>query len=81
MGIDATIGDEVACIRHTYKKGGAVALRFYVVREYRGELENRIFKDIRWVSRRELPKYDFLEADAGLVKDIAAGKVLGPDQR
>ena len=76
LGIDAVIGDEVARIRHTYKKGGAVELRFYLVQEYKGEVENRIFKDIRWVSRRDLPQYDFLEADAGLVKDIAAGKVL-----
>lgn len=81
LGIDAVIGDEVARIRHTYKKGGAVELRFYVVQEYQGEVENRIFKDIRWVTRRELPRYDFLEADAGLVKDIAAGKVLDADQR
>ncbi len=76
LGIDARIGDEVARIRHSYKRGGAVELRFYVVREYRGEIENRIFRDIQWASRKDLPEYDFLEADAALVRDIAAGKVL-----
>ncbi len=76
LGIDARIGDEVARIRHSYKRGGAVELRFYVVREYRGEIENRIFRDIQWASRKDLPDYDFLEADAALVRDIAAGKVL-----
>jgi len=76
LGIDATIGEEVARIRHEYKTGNAVELRFYVVKEYSGEIENRIFKEIRWSSRKELPSYDFLEADLELVKDVAAGKLL-----
>ncbi len=76
LGIDAVIGDEVARLRHTYRHGGAVELRFFVVAEYGGKVDNRIFRDVRWVSRKELPDYDFLEADAELVRDIAAGKIL-----
>lgn len=76
LGIGATIGDEVARIQHEYPNGGMVELRFYVVREYRGELENRIFREIRWAKPEELPTFDFLEADLTLVKDLAAGKLL-----
>lgn len=76
LGIEATIGDELARIQHEYPNGGMVELRFYVVREYRGELENRIFKDIQWSAPKDLAKYDFLEADLTLVKDLAAGKLL-----
>ena len=76
LGIDATIGDEVARIRHEYKSGNSVELRFYVVYEFRGELENRIFKDMQWVERKNLPSFDFLEADLKLVSDLAAGKTL-----
>jgi 8-oxo-dGTP diphosphatase len=76
LGIEARIGEEVARIRHQYKKGGAVELRFYVVRQYKGELENRIFRDIRWARRSELPSYDFLDADRELIQDLARGKVL-----
>ena len=76
LGIDARIGEEVARIRHDYKNGGAVELRFYVVNEYAGEMENRIFRDVRWASRSELRKYDFLEADLELVKDLATGKIV-----
>jgi 8-oxo-dGTP diphosphatase len=75
LGIDATIGDEVARIRHEYKNGAAVELRFFAVREYKGEIENRIFKDMRWASRSELPSFDFLEADLGLVQNLVEGKV------
>ncbi len=76
LGIDAVVGDEVARIRHTYRRGGAVELRFFLVEAFSGEIENRIFKDVHWVGRKELPKYDFLEADAELVKDIAAGRIF-----
>src|SRR5215472_12241451 len=76
LGIDATIGDEVARIRHEYRSGNSVELRFFVVREFRGELENRIFRDMKWAERTELPSFDFLEADLKLVSDVAAGRIL-----
>ena len=76
LGIVATVGDEVARIQHEYPNGGMVELRFYIVRDYRGELENRIFRDMQWVAPQELPTYDFLEADLTLVKDLSKGKFL-----
>jgi 8-oxo-dGTP diphosphatase len=76
LGIRATIGDELARIQHEYPNGGMVELRFYVVREYVGELENRIFKDMQWAAPKDLPKFDFLEADLTLVNDLAAGMLL-----
>ena len=76
LGIDAEIGDEVRRIVHEYRGGGAVELRFYVVRTYRGELANLIFRDMRWAEPAELPSFDFLEADLGLVKDLAEGELI-----
>jgi 8-oxo-dGTP diphosphatase len=76
LGILATIGDEVVRIQHEYPNGGMVELRFFLVREFQGEIENRIFKDIQWSIPQDLPKYDFLEADLTLVRDLAAGKLL-----
>lgn len=76
LGIVADVGVEVARIVHEYPGGGSVELRFFEVRKYSGEIENRIFREIRWVTRQELLGLDFLEADLGLVKDLAAGKIL-----
>lgn len=76
LGIDATIGEEVMRLRHQYKTGNSVELRFYVVRKYAGTIENRIFREIRWAARSELPTFDFLEADVKLVKDLAEGKII-----
>ena len=75
LGIQAVIGNEVARIIHTYPSGSAIELRFFDVHEFAGELENKIFRDIRWVRPTELPAYDFLEADLELVRDLADGKL------
>lgn len=76
LGILATIGDELARIQHEYPNGSMVELRFFVVREFQGEMENLIFRDTQWAAPKDLPKYDFLEADLTLVRDLAAGKLL-----
>jgi 8-oxo-dGTP diphosphatase len=76
LGITAVIGEQVARVRHHYRNGGSVDLRFYEVREYTGTLDNRIFNDIRWSSMKSLPDYDFLTADEDLIQDLAQGKLL-----
>jgi 8-oxo-dGTP diphosphatase len=76
LGILATVGDEVRRIQHEYPNGGMVELRFFIVREYQKEIENRIFREIQWAEPNQLPKYDFLEADLTLVRELAAGKLL-----
>jgi 8-oxo-dGTP diphosphatase len=76
LGILANVGDEVKRIQHEYPNGGMVELRFFVVREYEREIENRIFRDIQWAEPKDLPAYDFLEADLTLVEDLVAGKLL-----
>lgn len=76
LGITATVGARVTHIRHNYRHGGAVDLQFFAVEEFAGELENRIFQQFKWVPLHELPSYDFLAADRGLVQDLAAGKLL-----
>ena len=73
LGIGAEIGDQVTRFSHTYRNGRGVDLAFFRVKSYTGEMQNLIFKDIRWVDRAELPKFDFLEADVKLVRQIAEG--------
>jgi 8-oxo-dGTP diphosphatase len=77
LGIRATIGREVSTLHFVYRKDDfAVELRFFQVDEFDGELENRIFADMRWEKMERLAEYDFLEADLELVRQIAAGGVL-----
>src|SRR6266576_361117 len=76
LGIKAVIGQRVAQVRHKYRNGGSIDLQFFVVREFDGALENRIFNDVRWAPLAELPGYDFLAADLGLIRDLSEGKLL-----
>ncbi len=76
LGILANVGREVTTLQHHYQNGNAVELHFFLVDQYEGEMQNRIFREIRWVDRRELPKLDFLDADRKLVQQLANGELL-----
>jgi len=76
LGIAAEVGPRVTRIRHNYRHGGAVDLQFFAVNQFTGEIENRIFHQLKWVRLEELTEYDFLAADRGLIRDLAAGKLL-----
>lgn len=76
LGIKAVIGPRITHIRHNYRHGGAVDLQFFAVQEFTGEIDNRIFHQVRWTKLDELTNYEFLAADRGLIRDLAAGKLL-----
>ena len=76
LGIAAEIGPRVIQLRHRYRNGAAIDLQFFSVHSFSGEIENRIFKEIRWSPLRELPTLDFLAADLSLIRDLAEGKLL-----
>lgn len=76
LGITARIGRQVARVRHKYRNGGAIDLQFFLVDEFQGSLENRIFNDMRWSPLPALVDYDFLAADLGLIRDLSEGKLL-----
>ena len=78
LGIRAKIGSKVATVRHNYRNGSAVELHFFLVEEYEGKIQNRIFKDVQWVAPEQMPRYDFLEADVALINDLANGKISLP---
>jgi 8-oxo-dGTP diphosphatase len=76
LGILATVGPKVTHIRHNYRHGGAVDLQFFAVREFEGEIQNQIYEQVKWVKLTDLTSYEFLAADRGLIRDLAAGKLL-----
>ena len=71
LAIQAQIGPEVARSSHRYKGRLPVQLVFFSVREFHGEPQNRNFQQIRWEAPAKLMEYDFLEADAALVRRLA----------
>ena len=76
LGIAALIGPPITHIRHNYRHGGAVDLQFFAVQEFTGEIQSRIYHQVRWVRLEDLGNYEFLAADRNLIRDLAAGKLL-----
>jgi 8-oxo-dGTP diphosphatase len=76
LGIVAQVGREITQVLYTYQNGNSVNLHFYLVERFDKELQNRIFRDVRWVKRSDLPSLDFLDADKELVQKLAAGELV-----
>jgi 8-oxo-dGTP diphosphatase len=75
LGIRAVVGPEIATVQHEYAEGLAVELHFFVVTEFAGEIENRIFQQVRWKERAALDAESFLEADRGVVQQLRSGEL------
>ena len=76
LGIEAKIGPYIAEVQHNYRNGGSIHLRFFAVHHFEGEIQNRVFEDMRWAQLRDLPAYNFLAADRKFIRDLAQGKIL-----
>lgn len=75
LAIRAEIGAEITRVLHTYANGNSVNVHFFAVERFENELQNRIFRDVRWVKRADLPALDFLDADKELVSRLAIGEL------
>lgn len=76
LGICAKVETEVAIVQHEYAEGLAVELHFFLVREFSSEIENRIFREVRWEERTALVAESFLEADRGVVRSLRSGSLM-----
>lgn len=74
LHIDATIGMVLHRATHAYPNGRTVALTFFHVPAYEGEIENTQFQALRWVEPAQLPAYDFLEGDVVFVSALTGGE-------
>jgi 8-oxo-dGTP diphosphatase len=71
LAIEAEIGPEISRYDYQYPGRPRVLLIFYSVRAWSGQEQNLCFEEIRWVQRRELAQYDFLEGDVDFVRRLA----------
>lgn len=78
LGIEADVGAELYRTRHTYPGSYTVELLFYHVPEFRGEVRNLAFEQVRWETPDRLPAYDFLDGDAELITLLSQGTLRLP---
>ena len=75
LGIEAVIGNEAHRLRHRYPDR-YVEVIFFEVESYQGEIGNQVFESIEWAPRKQLARYNFLEADRDLVHRLAEGDLI-----
>jgi hypothetical protein len=74
--------DSMAGILAVLRRGGSSWFvrthgRMALQREFPGgRIEDRIYRQMRRVRFNGQPGYDFVAADRGLIRDLAAGKLL-----
>jgi 8-oxo-dGTP diphosphatase len=68
---------EMGRVRHVYAGGSnPVEIRFYAAGiSAAPDIQPKCFEQIAWVLPRELGDYDFLDANRGLIAQLATGKV------
>jgi 8-oxo-dGTP diphosphatase len=72
LGLEAVAGRRLLEVEHRYAGGPWVRLEFFEVERWSGAPRGGGFHEVRWVERSALPGYDILEADAPLVRLLAA---------
>lgn len=75
LGVEASIGVELARYEHVNAKKGPLLLIFHRVDSFDGEPANAAFEQIRWEDPEKLPDYDFLDGDLDFVRRLARGRV------
>lgn len=73
LQIRATIGEQLHQTVHHYPSGRSVALTFFHVPKYLGEIVNTQFHSLIWAEPTQLLKYDFLAGDLDFVTRLARG--------
>jgi 8-oxo-dGTP diphosphatase len=61
LNIEAVNPVELKTIQTVYDDGGKFLITFFLVTEYTGEVKNRVFEDMRWVTLDKIPDFDMLD--------------------
>ena len=80
LGVTLTKCAELGRVRHKYAMvPEELEIRFFAAAIAEAELVPTCFEQIAWVLPKELGQYDFLAANAGLVANLATGKIKPAD--
>jgi 8-oxo-dGTP diphosphatase len=70
LGIEIEVGEIVESVFHHYPER-SILLLFYKCQWVSGEPKTLGCENLEWVNPKELPQYDFMEADLELIRKIA----------
>jgi len=67
INIEPVKPKELKTIQATYPDGGNFLITFFLVTEYTGELENKVFEDIKWVHPDNISQYEMLQGSVPIL--------------
>ena len=70
LGIEPTKFAPLRTLQANYADGGNFLITFFIVSEFEGEVKNKVFDNIAWVSIEELHSYDLLEGSKPIIAHI-----------
>lgn len=80
LDIRAAAVGEVLRYVYTYPSRPPVRLVFFSVPVHHGTINPAQFAEVRWESRIDLLRFDFLEGDARIVRELAEGLHRPPQE-
>lgn len=76
LGVTLQKRAEIGRVRHNYATAvDELEVRFYAASIQEGEIMPRCFERVTWALPKELANFDFLEANAGLIAQLATGRL------
>ena len=76
LGVTLTRSIEIGLARHRYAdRPQELEIQFYAATVAESEIAPRTFERVAWALPKELGHYDFLAANAGLVANLATGRI------
>ena len=76
LGVTLTRCVKIGRVRHRYANAPEeLEIRFYAAQFAETEITPTCFEQVAWILPRELGNYDFLAANAGLIAQLATGRI------
>lgn len=70
LGIFAEIGKLFHQQHYLYKDSGSFDVLYFLIQSYKGELVNKVFASIQWVSVSKISALDILEGNHDVVRKL-----------
>ncbi len=68
LSLEPTKFKELTTIRTSYPDGGNFLITYFIISDYTGELKNKVFEKVEWVTSSDLKKYDIIEGTLPILR-------------
>ncbi|MBI3194890.1 MAG: (deoxy)nucleoside triphosphate pyrophosphohydrolase [Ignavibacteriae bacterium] len=70
LGIDVQSSSHIYQQRNTFPDGGEFDVSYYFIEDFSGEIQNKAFEQMAWVSIERLTEYDIFEGNRDVIEKL-----------